>query len=348
MSEQETIYDPAVADNRFQLEVLGVRWALVGLYALFFGVGVINVALPWFIASEGFLVTFHVYYSWYVWRELGPRPLPAATAYTTPFLDTVAVSLALIAVGDPLHPIWAVYFFIMVGVAFFYYPVAKVYGVWLILCYGAVGVGLQARGFDVPAPQMGVAAIILVAGLANLATYTGGERRLRGRISEVARTDPLTGLLNRRGLEEVLVQQSEAAQSSKRALGVFMIDVDRFKRYNDQFGHLSADKVLEQLAEILKAAVREPDLVARYGGDEFVIMVPNVTREEAVELAERLRDQIARLGLCTVSIGVTVWDGDGDEIDVEGVLKTADTALLAAKQAGRNCVRAPEINVEAA
>lgn len=83
---------------------------------------------------------------------------------------------------------------------------------------------------------------------------------------------------------------------------------------------------------------------------EFVIMVPNVTPEEAVELAERLREQIARLGLCTVSIGVTVWDGDGDghAIDVEGVLNAADTALLAAKQAGRNCVRAPEVSVEAA
>ena len=338
MNEQESIYDPAVADGRFQLEVLGVRWVLVFLYALFVGLGVIEVDVAWFIASEGFLIAFHVYYTWYVWRELGPNPLPPATAYATPFLDTGAVSLALIAVGDPLHPIWAVYFFIMVGVTFFYYPIARVYGVWLIVCYGMVGLGLQSRGVDVPAPMMGVAAIILLAGIINLTTYAGGERRLRGRISEVARTDPLTGLLNRRGLEEILNPESEEQDVLKQAFAVFMLDVDRFKRFNDQFGHLSADKVLEHLANILKAAVRNPDLVARFGGDEFVIVVPDVTADEAVQLAERLREQVARLGLCTVSIGVTF--SNGRAVTAKSILDLADAALLEAKQAGRNCVRA--------
>lgn len=338
MNERESIYDPAVADGRFQLEVLCVRWVLVFLYALFVGLGVIKVDVAWFIASEGFLIAFHIYYTWYVWRELGPNPLPPATAYATPFLDTGAVSLALIAVGDPLHPIWAVYFFITVGVSFFYYPIARVYGVWLIVCYGFVGLGLQSRGVDVPAPMMGVAAILLLAGIVNLTTYTGGERRLRGRIAEVARTDPLTGLLNRRGLEEILSPESEEQDVLKQAFAVFMLDVDRFKRFNDQFGHLSADKVLEHLANILKAAVRNPDLVARYGGDEFVIVVPDVTADEAVQLAERLREQVARLGLCTVSIGVTF--SNGRDITAKSILDLADTALLEAKQAGRNCVRA--------
>ena len=337
MNEAEKIYDPAVADGRFQLEVLGVRWALVLLYGLFVGIGMIQVDVVWFIASEGFLVAFHLYYSWYVWRELGPNPLPPETAYATPFLDTGAVSLALIAVGDPLHPIWAVYFFIMVGVSFFYYPIARVYGVWLMVCYGFVGLGLQSRGVDVPAPLMGVAAIILVAGIVNLTTYTGGERRLRGRISESARTDPLTGLLNRRGLEEILSPVSEKKDVLRQAFAVFMLDVDRFKRYNDQFGHLSADRVLEHLANILKAAVRDPDLVARYGGDEFVIVVPDVTEDEALQLAERLREQVARLGLCTVSIGVTFANEPG--VSAKSILDLADAALLDAKQSGRNCVR---------
>ena len=337
MNEAEPSYDSAVADGRFQLELLAVRWALVLLYALFVGLGVIQVDITWFIASEGFLVAFHVYYTWYIWRELGQNPLPPATAYATPFLDTGAVSLALVAVGDPLHPIWAVYFFIMVGVTFFYYPIARVYGVWLIVCYGFVGLGLQTRGVDVPAPMMGVAAIIMLAGMLNLTSYAGGERRLRGRISEVARTDPLTGLLNRRGLEEILNPESEEKDLLKQAFALFMLDVDRFKRFNDQFGHLSADKVLEHLANILKAAVRNPDLVARYGGDEFVVVVPDVTEDEAVQLAERLREQVARLGLCTVSIGVTF--SDGRVLNAKSILDLADGALLDAKQAGRNCVR---------
>jgi diguanylate cyclase (GGDEF)-like protein len=343
MVKRETIFDPAVADGRFQLEMVGLRWALVALYALFVSLDVIDVELAWFLASGGFLVVFNIYYTWYVWRELGPNPLSPSTNYATPFIDVASVSLALLAIGEPLHPIWAVYFFVTVGVAFFYYPVARIYGVWLIVCYAAVGVGLEIRGIYVPVPQMGVAAILLVAGVANLATYTGGERRLRGRISKVARTDPLTGLLNRRGLEEILSPDKEEL---KKSFAVFMLDVDRFKRYNDQFGHLSADKVLEHLADVLRAAVRNPDLVARFGGDEFVIVVPDVSADDGLQLAERLRMQIARLGLCTVSIGVTF--SDGHDIDSQAVLDLADSALLAAKEAGRNCVRAAEVDGVAA
>jgi len=343
MSARTPIYDPSVADGRFQLEVLFLRWALVGLYALFVGLDVIAVDMVWFAASEGFLVAFHLYYTWHVWRALGPRPLRAETAYATPFLDVVAVSLALIAVGDAFHPIWAVYFFIMVGVAFLYYAVARPFTLWLLLNYAVVGIGLQSRGLDVPAPQMGIGAIMLLAGLFNLISYTGGERRLRGAISQVARTDPLTGLLNRRGLEEALGRELEAEEAS---LGVFMIDVDRFKRYNDQFGHLSADGVLEQLAVVLTEATRDIDLVARYGGDEFVVMIRQVSAHEAVRLAERLCGQVARLGLCTVSIGVSVSDRS-DQSAAE-LLALADASLLAAKQAGRNCVRALSIDAELA
>lgn len=343
MSDEGGIYDPSVADGRFQLEVLAIRWLLVGLYGVFVGIGMVDVDMVWFVASEGFLVGFHLYYTWYVWRELSPRPLPPATAYATPFLDTGAVTLALIAVGDPLHPIWAVYFFIIVGVAFFYYPVIRVFSVWLLACYGFVGLGVYSQGADVPIAQMTVAAVVLTMGIANLATYTGGERRLRNRISETARKDPLTGLLNRRGLEEVLNPTPEGAPARKRSFAVFMLDIDRFKRFNDQYGHLAADRVLEHLADVVKSAVREPDLVARYGGDEFVVIVPGVSPEDSLQLAERLRDQISRFGLCTVSIGVSYWEGS--EPDPEAILQEADSALLAAKQAGRNCVRAPRITL---
>lgn len=346
MNKQKTIYDRAVVDSRFQLEQLAVRWALIAFYALFASVGVVNVTAVWFAISEGFLVAFHLYYTWYTWHEVTRGPLPAAAAYATPFLDTVAVTLGLIAVGDPLHPIWGVYFYIVVAVAFFYYPVARYYVFWLAANYAMVGIGLQLRSIDVSVPDMGVAVVILVLSLYTVASYTGGERRLRGRISEVARTDPLTSLLNRRGLEEVLGQHLESAGEGKRALALLMVDIDWFKRYNDQYGHLAADGVLEQLAEVLSASTREPDLVARYGGDEFVVIVPDVTPEEAVRLAERLRQQVARLGLCTVSIGVSV--SQGHDVGTEELLDLADAALLAAKQAGRNCVKAPAVDIERA
>jgi diguanylate cyclase (GGDEF)-like protein len=346
MADQERIYDPAVADGRFQIEILALRWALIGLYALFASVGVISVSPVWFTISEGFLVAYHVYYTWYTWHELKRGPLPAATAYATPFLDTVAVTLALIAIGDPRHPIWAVYFFIVVGVAFFYYPIARYHALWLMASYAAVGVGLQLRGLDVPVPHMVVAAIILVLAVINLAAYTGGERRLRGRITEAARTDPLTNLRNRRGLEEVLGQRLRSAVEEGKGLALLMVDIDRFKRYNDQFGHLAADAVLEQLAEVLEASVRESELVGRYGGDEFVVIIPDVAPGDATRLAERLRQQVARLGICTVSIGVSTCQDAAASGTV--LLDLADAALLAAKQAGRNCVKTTIAEIERA
>jgi len=341
MSEQETIYDPAFADGRFQVEILGIRWALVALYALLTAAGVVDADPRWFAISEGFLVAYHVYYTWYVWHELNRDPLPPATAYATPFMDTVAVSLGLIAVGDPLHPIWGVYFFILVGVTFFYYPIARAYVFWLLANYAFVGWGLQLRGLYVPVPQMGVGAIILLMALYNLVAYTGGERRLRRHIAKAARTDPLTNLLNRRGLEEALSERLAVADQENRAVAVFMVDVDRFKRYNDQFGHLAADGVLEALADQLAAAAHDRELVARYGGDEFVIIVPDVTAEDALLLAERLRQQVARVGLCTVSIGISMANGRG--AGAKELLDLADAALLTAKQSGRNCVRAPTL-----
>ena len=94
--------------------------------------------------------------------------------------------------------------------------------------------------------------------------------------------------------------------------------------------------MLEHLAELLRSAVREPDLVARYGGDEFVILVPDVTPDEAVQLADRLCQQVARLGLCTVSVGVSTHRGE--QASANALLDQADGALLTAKQAGRNRV----------
>jgi len=338
MSEQGTIYDSSVADGRFQIENLALRWALAGLYAAFAFTGVIDVDLPWFLASEGFVVAFHIYYTWCVWQEFNRAPLPDWLAYTTPFVDTVTVSLVLVAVGDPLHPIWAVYFLIMVDNALFYPSIARLYTFWLAGCYSLVGLGVSVRGIDVHVPYLIVAGVLLIAGVYNFVTYISSEWRLRRRLTIVAKTDPLTNLLNRRGLEEALGQHLEAAAEKGRSLALLMIDVDRFKRYNDRYGHLAADGVLEQLAELLSAAIHGSRLVGRYGGDEFVMIVPGVAAEDALRLAERLCQQIARVGLCTVSIGVSV--SRADSAGAKELLDLADAALLEAKRAGRNCVRA--------
>jgi diguanylate cyclase (GGDEF)-like protein len=339
MGPQQTIYDAAFADGKFQREILALRWVLVLLYGAFYFTNVIDADARWFLASESFLVAYHAYYTWTVWYELTHRALPETFQYATPFLDTVAVSLALIAVGDPLSPIWGVYFTIIAGVAFFYYAIVRGYTAWLTANYALVGMALQLRGIDVSVPMMGVAMVVLLAAVYNLVAYTGGERRLRVKLGEVAQTDPLTNLPNRRGLETALRQHLDARKDASHCTAVLMVDVDRFKRYNDQFGHLAADGVLEQLAHVLGASVREPDRVARYGGDEFVVIISHVTADEAMLLAERLRNQVARTGLCTISIGVALAEDDAGA--VEDVLNLADAALRLAKESGRNQVQGP-------
>jgi diguanylate cyclase (GGDEF)-like protein len=339
MNAKPPIYDPALADGRFQLEILAVRWALVTLYALFFVTGVIDAEARWFFGSETFIVAYHVYYTWTVWYERKHGPLPEITQYATPFLDTAAVTLALVSVGDPLHPIWGVYFSIIAGVAFFYYPIARAYVIWLTANYALAGIALQLREIYVPVPEMGVAMVVLLAGMANLTAYTGGERRLRNKLGTVALTDPLTNLPNRRGLEASLQRHVDANRSTGRGLAVLMIDIDFFKRHNDQLGHLVADGILEQIAQLLLASLRNADSVARYGGDEFVVMVADASADDGMLLAERLRNQVARTGLCTVSVGVSYCDRECD--DIEDLLKLADAALRIAKHSGRNQVRGP-------
>jgi diguanylate cyclase (GGDEF)-like protein len=322
-------------DGRFQAENLVLRWGLVFLYAGFALTGVIAIDRTWFLASESVLVLFQLGYAWGAWREIKQQNVPDWFGNATPFIDTFAVSLVLVAIGDPLHPVWAVYFLVMVDNALFRHGLARVYGAWLAVCYALVGLGTYLRGEHVASAYMIVAGVLLLAGVYNFVTYISSERRLRQRLADVARTDPLTNLLNRRGLEETL--DAALKLDTSRGLTAFMIDVDRFKRYNDEYGHLAADRMLEELGRILRAAVAEPDLVGRFGGDEFVIAVPNVDEDDALELAERLRQQIERLGLCTVSIGVSVADHDESSKEF---LDRADQALLSAKQAGRNCVRA--------
>lgn len=161
-------------------------------------------------------------------------------------------------------------------------------------------------------------------------------------------TDPLTGLYNRRYLERELANEFKRAKRYRRPLSVLMLDVDHFKKVNDEYGHRVGDKVLAALADILKANVREADVVARYGGEEIVVIATETPAKGAADLAERLRKAVARSALvtledvekssihATVSIGVA--DADSRMGDADSLIRAADTAMYLAKSAGRNQV----------
>ncbi len=149
------------------------------------------------------------------------------------------------------------------------------------------------------------------------------------------RTDPLTGVNNRRGLEDSLGSQLALMSRYNSTFSVAMFDIDHFKRVNDQEGHLHGDHVLQELSRLFDECIRETDSVARYGGEEFVIVMPHTDLAGAAIFAERLRAQVAARLSVTVSGGVTVGQ-DGDT--PETMIARADNALYAAKAAGRNRV----------
>ena len=166
------------------------------------------------------------------------------------------------------------------------------------------------------------------------------EERYR-RLSQV---DPLTGLFNSRQLHEQLRIEVDRAGRYRRPLSLMMLDCDHFKRINDSFGHLEGDRVLQSLAEVIGQTLRRSDHAYRYGGEEFVVLLPETGVRAASHLAERLRDSFARQILetgsghhltCTVSIGVAELVPGEEE---SSLLRRADEAGYEAKRRGRNCV----------
>ncbi|OHB69082.1 MAG: hypothetical protein A2V70_19800 [Planctomycetes bacterium RBG_13_63_9] len=149
------------------------------------------------------------------------------------------------------------------------------------------------------------------------------------------RTDPLTGVNNRRGLDDTLANQFAMMTRYRTTFALAIFDIDHFKRINDQEGHLRGDRILQESARLLDETIRETDIIARYGGDEFVIVMPQTNLEGAVESAERLRLRIHERMPVTASAGVAMGL-DGDTQD--SLLARADEALYCAKTAGRNCV----------
>ena len=168
------------------------------------------------------------------------------------------------------------------------------------------------------------------------------RKALEGRLKELVVTDALTGLLNRRGLLEVLKDEVQRAYRFNSPLTLFVLDLDHFKNINDTYGHAGGDQALRSFADISRANLRVVDTIGRLGGDEFAVLLPATDIDAAGIVAEKLRLVIegnavqagAVSFFLTVSIGVASWTSDDDSGDF--VLAQADRALYEAKEAGRN------------
>ncbi|WP_372627509.1 diguanylate cyclase [Arsukibacterium sp.] len=171
-------------------------------------------------------------------------------------------------------------------------------------------------------------------------------------LHSLAYVDGLTGIFNRRFLDSTLEKQIAIGKRQKqREISVLMIDIDHFKLFNDQFGHLAGDEALRKVAETLEQGCLRPnDIVARYGGEEFVVILPNTDRQGADKVAAKLLKAITELaiphpttehGIVTISIGGAT--SPYDEASKEAITALADKQLYAAKQSGRNCFRQAEM-----
>jgi diguanylate cyclase (GGDEF)-like protein len=162
-------------------------------------------------------------------------------------------------------------------------------------------------------------------------------------IERLARTDALTGLANRRTLDEAFRREIPRAERRSEPLSIIMADLDDFKSINDQYGHATGDQVLASAAAVFGKQLRPYDLASRYGGEEFALLLPGTSAEDAVTIAERIRKQIGKLQLAacprqiTISLGVATWR-QGESAD--RLVARADGALYEAKNAGRNRVEA--------
>ncbi|MBU0742304.1 GGDEF domain-containing protein [bacterium] len=166
---------------------------------------------------------------------------------------------------------------------------------------------------------------------------------------EQMHTDPLTGLYNRGYLDECLGMEVKRCRDHRLNLSLLMLDIDLFKSYNDLYGHLQGDRMLARFGRLLRAAIRDTDQAFRFGGEEFVVLLPGTSGDDAYKVAERIRERFATLVFNvpprsgnpegresrTVSVGVTAC---ADDMDAEALLASADQALYRAKNSGRNCV----------
>jgi diguanylate cyclase (GGDEF)-like protein len=175
------------------------------------------------------------------------------------------------------------------------------------------------------------------------------------RLQQTLRTqsirDPLTGLFNRRYMEASLEREMIRAKRHETPLSVIMLDVDHFKRFNDTFGHGAGDVVIQELGKVLKSCARGEDIVCRYGGEEFIIILPGASLEIARQRAERINEAVRRLQIeyhgqalacISVSLGVAAYPQHSDSHDE--LVRTADAALYRAKQTGRDRVVVAEFN----
>ena len=274
--------------------------------------------------------------------RLGAGRIPLLALQLGVGLGTVLISVCILFSGEregaPASDIEMLYIWIALYSAYFFSARAALLHIgWIAAAYGVVLL------LSSDPSLIGVRWFQTVGTLALAAAVIQTLRRrialLLERLSQAALSDPLTGLRNRRGFEERFVAEVGRARRSGSALSVLVGDLDHFKLVNDRLGHPAGDAALVRTGDLLREAVRDADLVARTGGEEFALILPDTRQAGAYMLAERLRAKVERAFAgeavpVTISFGLAAFPNHGDS--GEELAAAADRALYAAKELGRN------------
>lgn len=227
---------------------------------------------------------------------------------------------------------------------------ATVVAVMFFLILRVAGVGfspmlVQGQSLGVIQSSVIIFVILVTSWIAWL--YAKENEKLQTELREQTHRDHLTGIANRRAFDEALETEILRAVRQKETLILFMVDIDNFKKYNDQYGHHAGDECLIKVASIIRSCLRRPgDLVARYGGEELAVILPHTELPNGQSLAETMRHAVMGLhiahegseyGVVTITIGVSATDQEG-VVTSGDVLLRADNALYQGKEAGRNRV----------
>lgn len=269
----------------------------------------------------------------------GAHRLPVWFLKLAPALGSVLIALIVYFAGPGASAAYAMFlsWVVIAAGCFFGRGLALAHGV---VAVGVFAVALHAGGgrnliglqLIMTGGSVGVAALII----SGLSSQT---REVLMRLEQAARTDALTGLLNRRALELAFDLELTRARRTERPCAAVLIDLDRFKRYNDANGHLAGDSALRRIGHVLREGTRAIDTAARLGGEEFAVLAPECDTAGALALAERLRRAIevefsGATPSLTASCGVASHPADGPE--QSDLLSAADQALYSAKAHGRN------------
>lgn len=326
---------PVYNRSRIERQVLVFQSTIAAFFVFGVLTGMFGNGGPATLAAAAWVAGYHAVHAWYVLRSRIPgRPDPIIEA-ATPLLDVSCITVAWIVLGDAHSPFWAVYLYALASYARRYYS-WRYMGLTAFIVANLAGARMViARGDGAAIVDASLVTMVVLSltFAANSQAIGAGWRRAERQARVLAETDPLTGIANRRVF---LAEIEELARSTDAAFGLLMLDLDDFKRLNDEHGHLYGDEVLQTVARVLTENVRAGDRLARYGGEEFVVAMPGIEMAEAAATAERLREAVADSTRTTVSVGCAVREGREPAGDV---LKRADDMLLLAKRTGKDQVR---------